>query len=251
MMTYNGSEYHKSLIRELGRKNNERIHPCQFCNSLFNKTNIRKHETSCSKNPTNIKNCECCGKETINKFCSSSCAAKINNKLYPKRQPKAGQKKEITEPFRKVAFYQCPVCNKDFYLRGWTDHRKSCGAKECKTHLSIGIRTYQNGSRKPEYYQNPIHGIVLLESSWERKVAEKLDSKNIEWTRPKPIKWTDYNQKVHLYYPDFYLPSYGLYIDPKNPYCMEQDKDKMEIVGKDIKIIFGDINYILDFIDLI
>ncbi len=32
-------------------------------------------------------NCLCCGKETSNpKFCSRSCAAKVSNKLYPKRK---------------------------------------------------------------------------------------------------------------------------------------------------------------------
>ena len=89
----------------------------------------------------------------------------------------------------------------------------------------------------------------MLESSWEVRVAEKLDELNIKWTRPKPISWIDSLGKTRLYYPDFYLSDRNIYLDPKNPYCMEQDKEKMRVVSSQIPLVFGPLETILDFIE--
>jgi hypothetical protein len=73
-----------------------------------------------------------------------------------------------------------------------------------------------------------------------------LDEKNVDWVRPKPLKWVNSNGKNKLYYPDFYLPKYDLFLDPKNPHCLVLDKEKMEVVSKKYKIIFGDVNYLIN-----
>lgn len=74
-------------------------------------------------------------------------------------------------------------------------------------------------------------------------------ARNIEWIRPKYIKWVDKNQKERLYYPDFYLPEQSVYLDPKNKYCMERDQEKLEIVCKQILLIFGDISIVRDYVN--
>lgn len=72
--------------------------------------------------------------------------------------------------------------------------------------------------------------IVKLQSGYELIVAEDLDKNNIKWIRPRPFIWHDSNNEWHKYYPDFYLPEYNIYLDPKNKYLIERDQDKINRV---------------------
>lgn len=118
------------------------------------------------------------------------------------------------------------------------------------THATFSGREFQNGSRKDTKYFNQWENKeVLLESSWEVTIAELLDSNDIPWIRPKPVSWRDSGGSTRLYYPDFYLPDHDLYLDPKNPYCMEQDEEKMIAVAKKIEICYVDINKVIEHIN--
>lgn len=121
-------------------------------------------------------------------------------------------------------------------------YNKTC-SKICSITASTN-RSYQNGSRKTFIYNG-----IILESSWELEIAILLDSKNIKWIRPEPIPWKQYDGKQRMYYPDFYLVDYSVYLDPKNPYCMDLDKEKMKIISEQIDIIYGDINLIKEYIE--
>ena len=69
---------------------------------------------------------------------------------------------------------------------------------------------------------------VMLESSYELAVAQDLDANNIKWVRPKRFYWVDDTGKRRHYTPDFYLPEYDVYLDPKNSYLIEIDsRNKM------------------------
>ncbi len=89
---------------------------------------------------------------------------------------------------------------------------------------------------------------VNLQSSWEVKVAEKLDELGIVWTRPIPIPWVDSTGKPRNYFPDFYLPKYNVYLDPKNDRVIERSKEKMDSVKYKIDLRFGSLQSIIDFI---
>jgi hypothetical protein len=70
--------------------------------------------------------------------------------------------------------------------------------------------------------------IVLLDSSWEEALAKRLDKIKVKWIRPKvPIKWKDTHKNVRNYFPDFYLPDYNLYLDPKNPAAYNNQIEKI------------------------
>jgi len=69
---------------------------------------------------------------------------------------------------------------------------------------------------------------VLLESSWEVALAVRLDELNLEWSRPEPIKWIDDDGEYHNYFPDFYLPDFNLYLDPKNPQAIKSQQKKLK-----------------------
>lgn len=70
---------------------------------------------------------------------------------------------------------------------------------------------------------------VLLDSSWEELLAIRLDALNIDWIRPPPLTY-EHDGKIHKYFPDFYLPKYDLYLDPKNPYAIKIQSEKISIL---------------------
>ena len=87
-----------------------------------------------------------------------------------------------------------------------------------------------------------------MDSSWEVELANWLDEKNIEWVRNKKIyfEYIGEDTKQHRYHPDFYLPKFDLYLDPKNDYLMKQDEYKLKQVIKEhkIELVYGDLDYI-------
>ena len=44
------------------------------------------------------------------------------------------------------------------------------------------------------------------------------------------------NNIKHLYYPDFYLPDYNVYLDPKNSFLIKKDKEKINRTATQNKI---------------
>lgn len=214
------------------------------------------------------------GKWSIRKFCSRSCA---NSKTWTpeinaKRSKTAltSAKKKLSDQHRKIAQKEkliqrnngltvvdqeiiskygylpseitdsfCVVCGIAIRFPSYT-HKKTCGKRICRTAASLGSRKYQNGSRKTFKYHNRfLDEIVVLESSWEVLMADWFSAIDLPWFRPGTIKWTDFLGKDHLYFPDFYIPSLSLYVDPKNPYCMTRDKEKLSVVSKNIRIVAG------------
>lgn len=220
-----------------------------------------------------ISKCQNCGKEikgTNRKFCDHSCSAKFNNSkrvLTDETKNKISKKLKGNIPWNKglisdkpkkskirikkerlsksvIKTRKCKICEKEFTTSGHKQNLRLTCSDVCRIKASTE-RTYRNGSRKTIKYINKWYGEVILESSWELKMAEHLDENNIKWNRPKPIKWVDSNQKEHLYYPDFYLEDYDIYVDPKNKYCMVKDEEKMSVVSKKINVIYGDINKLI------
>lgn len=206
-----------------------------------------------------------------NKFCSNRCSAIVTNRT---RKPPSKEQKRKTSAslkgyisskkgkhfikindklkevgkYKTITYNNCKICGNLFT---WTTkNTKSTCSEKCRIIAIFKGRKYQNGKRKLIEFFNPFENKnIYLESSWELKIAELLISKNIKWIRPEPIKWIDSKDKEHFYFPDFYLESYDLYLDPKNPYCMEQDKEKMEQINEIISIEYGDINNIVNFVN--
>jgi hypothetical protein len=104
--------------------------------------------------------------------------------------------------------------------------------EETKKHLSEKARLSKHRRLRKDTIV--YHG-VLLDSKWELALAERLDDLHIDWIRPDPIEWIDINGLTRNYFPDFYLPNYDIYLDPKNPYAYEVQKDKIEILLTQMK----------------
>lgn len=75
-----------------------------------------------------------------------------------------------------------------------------------------------------------------VNGSWELKVANYLNNNNIKWTNIIDGFSYVWNGSVHLYYPDFYLPEYNLYIEVKG-YQRNRDLCKWEQFPHNIIII--------------
>lgn len=232
--------------------------------SQVNKT---KRIAAYDADPVRCKHCETALPYTgrHNRFCNKSCAALFNNSLRPigcdsriaqaeklrgkvfSTEEKISRKRnKPSNSFSKIQWNTCRCCGIVFYTRTWSAARASCGKVECTVHLKVGNRPYANGRRKLFYYFNKHQNkTVMLESSWENELAIWLDANNIVWHRPKYIKWVDsLVNKERLYYPDFFLPEYNVYLDPKNPTAMKFDHYKMTIVSSLIPIVYGDLEII-------
>jgi len=241
--------------------------------AISNALNLRILEYN--KNPKKCKNCFKPIKysKRNNIFCNSACSGSYNTKgrkltnrhkqnisigmecstkknpLYEYRNGEyvrndKGQKKVR---YTRISIKNCTVCDKIFVTQRESS-RKTC----CRKHSIIARtnRTYLNGSRKTIKFKHPIQGIIILESSWELKIANLLIDCNINWIRPKPLSWKDENNKEHLYYPDFYLVDYDVYLDPKNPYCIQKDEEKMKyILDSGYQVIYGDISIVEKYIN--
>ena len=59
---------------------------------------------------------------------------------------------------------------------------------------------------------------------WEA-VFEILCELGVEWVRPKALKYDGKN-----YFADFYLPTYDIWLDPKNDFKAKQDAGKIHKV---------------------
>lgn len=76
--------------------------------------------------------------------------------------------------------------------------------------------------------KNPIfYKGVMLDSTWELRLAERLDELEIPWARPAPLEWRDKLGRKRNYFPDFYLPETDQYLDPKNPHAYRTQISKI------------------------
>ncbi len=80
--------------------------------------------------------------------------------------------------------------------------------------------------------------IIRLQGHWEVEFARWLDKNNIEYlAHPKEkFSYTDSKGQTRHYSPDFWIPSWNCYVDPKNYFCFKQDIYKINKVREEHKI---------------
>lgn len=84
-----------------------------------------------------------------------------------------------------------------------------------------GLGGYRPHPNKGERYKG-----LFFDSKWEVRVAKSLDENEIRWEQPKVgFVWNDHGNK---YYPDFFLPDFDVFLDPKNSFLRVKDKEKIE-----------------------
>lgn len=203
------------------------------------------------------KNCNAIleGKYTL-KFCSRSCAALYNNQFRPPQSLEVRLKKSIklkdfykTRPGNRLGIPSkfkieekkivCSFC-KNSFLGKRKNNKWRTWPTLCSDECYINTKRKNARGNKSIIYRG-----YNLDSEWEKELAIFLDKKKILWDRPKdPIIWKDSNNKQRKYFPDFFIPKFNLFLDPKNPICCFQQKEKLEKVSKIINLIYGDVNKI-------
>ena len=197
--------------------------------SMFYENKRNKAIIEYNKNP---KLCKYCNtpipfENKNNQYCNHTCSASYNNS---KRAPRSIDSREKT---RKSV-------NEILKNGGYIPKK----GPECSLYK-------HHGTKKTYYFNLTENKTIYLQSSWEYKIAQYLDNKNIKWIRPKPLPYTI--DKPRQYFPDFYLPDHNVYFDPKNPYVLQQDQEKLNavITKHKITLICGNYQEIIKYIDMI
>lgn len=215
------------------------------------------------KYPKYEKICSMCGQKFITsdakkspKYCSAICAKNYSRQFVDKSKISASMKlawkRGDFEKFKSKSKInnkyklKCIICNKNFLNR--SKKVKTCSKLCFSKLLSAQSRKNPNCGGETNY-KKYIYKNIYMDSSWEVKLAEFLDLNNIIWERSKKLVflWTDIDNKKRRYHPDFYLPEYNLYLDPKNKFLMKKDQFKIKQVIKEnnINLIFGSLDDVI------
>ena len=210
---------------------------CQFCGKhCKNLNSLRQHEVRCKYNPNKIDITN--STNNIKNYIDGlKCGiyTKTNTNQYTKAKLLGLPKPEISETTRiKLS-------------NVWLGKHHS---NESKSKTSITMQRIVR--EKPESYSaSNVNGRVkkvkyngnIFDSSWEVLVAKYLDDNNIIWEHPNIGFDYEYEGKMHVYYPDFYLPQFDKYIEVKG-YKRNKDEYKWSAVSNLIIIQIKEINKI-------
>lgn len=189
-------------------------------------------------------------------FCSQSCAATYSNinrviskdtnqkrsvtmkKLYTEGRIKLPHTiKEKRGPYVRIYWCTCICCKKNFWAGNAP--RKTC-SKSCRDNICSQNKVLKKWL---PYYNMHEKKYVKLHSTWEVKIAEWLDNQYVEWYRPTTrVVWFDKTlNRKRTYLPDFYLLKYNMFVDVKNDFKIEQDKDKLTQLQQIIPLVVGNL----------
>ena len=230
---------------------------CPYCGqNILGQVDFRKHKTTCSEKSRDTAkkggwSCDVCG-----------------GTFRTRRLLSSHKKTTICGNFGKsqvhpLIDFTCQFCNKIFIQRRKeykTQHENHC---ECNPN-AIKYRGHPHTDKSKQYLssiakKNKLGGWhtsrrfyyngIRLDSTYELTFAKSLDSNNVKWKRPEPFLYR-IGKEEHRYYPDFFLPEYGVYVDTKNDYLMNHvnprygltDKQKIDLVSEqnDVKIFILD-----------
>lgn len=143
-------------------------------------------------------------------------------------------------PYTKIRLRPCSYCKKVF----WSNNANTVGYNTtCSDHCFLAVKRKNASGNKTEYNGE------LYDSNWEVIFAKWLHELNITFIRPQDhIPWTDSNGNKRKYFPDFYIPQLNLYVDPKNKFCIIDQKEKLDYVCNNINLIYGELSYIKEYI---
>lgn len=145
----------------------------------------------------------------------------LNHSRWCDKNPKSKVKNQFVKA--RIEGKEIPKGNKNKGFSGRKHTEKSKDAMK-KSALKSNHRRLKKNT--------VVYKDILLDSQWELKLAKRLDEIGVKWSRPEPLKWRDKEGLLHNYFPDFYLPDYDLYLDPKNKHAYDVQSEKIEILNK-------------------
>lgn len=203
---------------------------CRYCGrECKNENSLRNHERLCKQNPNRQ-------------------ILKSNFIEYNKKRKEQGIKGTNQYTKAKELGLPKPIVSdetKQKIAKTWKGKHHS---EETKQKISKGIK--KAIQEHPESYsscnvngrvKNVIYNGIKLDGKWELEVAKYLDKNSIQWERPSIGIEYEWNNKIHLYFPDFYLSDYNTYIEVKG-LVRERDYAKWKSINNLIVIKAKEIN---------
>lgn len=201
---------------------------CKFCNKeCINGNSLRNHERLCKLNPNHqiIKS----NFIIYNEKLKNGVIIKENKNQYVKAKLE-GREIVISDETRK----KLSENNKGNKLNEEQKLRHREAMKRAVLNNPESYTASNVSGRTPIIEYNGFK----LKGTWELEVAKWLDRNNIKWTNKlKPFEY-EWENSIHLYFPDFYLTEIKRYIEVKG-FERERDRCKWKIV-KDLIIIKKD-----------
>lgn len=227
-------------------RNSYLINHKKFCNGIIERKMIK----NMNKNSTQY--CKYCGKECKGRNslaqhqirCSKN-PDKIETQVvgFNEKGKVAWNKGLTKETDPRVAAYsdKVKVSLKGRVGRKHTDEEKQY-LRECA--IKTGLGGFNMRRQRIKYNGKS------LDSSYELIVAKSLDENNVLWERCDRFEYHRPDGTLSHYTPDFYLPEYNVYLDPKNDYIISRineksglsDIEKIEIASSEnnIRVIILD-----------
>lgn len=210
---------------------------CKYCGRVCkNRNSLAQHEIRCKENPNRIKI-----KSNSSNFIEYNKLVKLGKRKASNQFIKA---KELGLPQ--------PIVTEETREKLGRTWRGKTLPTQMKEKISEGmqraVRLYPdsysssnvNGRVKKVIYKD-----IILDSQWEVDFAIWLDEKQIVWERPNNGFEYIYEDKKHIYYPDFYLPQLDIYVEVKG-YKRERDEYKWKSLHNLIVVSATDIKRIKD-----
>lgn len=205
---------------------------CRFCNKVCkNDNSLRNHERLCKLNPERQLI-----KSNFIKWNEKRKLLNIPGENQFTKAAKLGLEKPIVseETRRKLS-----IAAKKRIVTDQTKQKISNSMQQAvKNHPESYSSCRVNGRVKVFEYNG-----VKLNGMWEVDFAKYLDEYNIKWIRPKNGFEYIWENKTHIYYPDFYLSRYDLYVEVKG-YVRNKDYYKWNAVHNLLIIKYPDIKNI-------
>lgn len=120
----------------------------------------------------------------------------------------------------------------------WSFERRLAHCQSMRKSVLMGTQRTPapGGITKGYWYKNWNNDQCYLHGKWEVEVAKFLDTKKIKWYRNKIGFDYIYENRVHRYYPDFYLLDLDIFVEVKG-YETEKDRQKWSQFPKKLSII--------------
>lgn len=181
---------------------------CRYCGKACkNKNSLAQHEIRCKENPDKIS------MDYLSSRDQSLVKRNPSNQFIKAKKLGLPKPEVSSETRQKISAI-------------WLGRNHSEISKQkISKGMQIAVRKYPDS-----YSSSNVNGRVkkveyngtILDSQWEVDFAKYCDNNNIAWERPKLGIEYIYEDKKRIYYPDFYLPTYDVYVEVKG---YERDKD--------------------------
>ena len=173
---------------------------CEFCNKeCKSKNSCIQHQLRCKSNPDRIS--------TYSENWTDD--RKLKHSLIMKKAHNNSNRIWSIDTLKGMSDRST-----EFNKRYWTDDQRQKHSELMKNVVKNNIDSYSIKNVSGRVKTISYNGFDL-KGSWELLVAKWLDSNNVKWTNKTNGFEYNWNDSIHIYFPDFYLPDYDIFIEVK------------------------------------